>query len=169
MSMLIPLLKLEPFCPMPTAMVPCSLSHTIAETYHTQCPKWNYHIFHTPILIVQFLQVLQCRVEMVLLRPLCCELSRFCCHGYSLLLLSWRSRIVIKTLPAASVDIYRISIISILTVPPQSLYANLALAPASSLHFLFSTFRPDLEVWLDCWDYAEFLHSPIQHPSRKSP
>ena len=58
MSMLIPLLKLEPSCPAPTAMVTCSLSPTIVETHHTQCHK--HHISLTPILIVKFPQVLHC-------------------------------------------------------------------------------------------------------------
>ena len=46
MSMLISLLKLEQFCSVPSAMVPCSLSPTIAETHYTQCRKWKCHISH---------------------------------------------------------------------------------------------------------------------------
>ena len=126
-------------------MVPCSLSPTIAKTHYTQNHKWKRHISHSH---------LNCQappgspVELVLPLPLCCELSCFCCNDYSLLLLSYLTYAgsVIRTLPAALVDsIYRISIISFLTVLPQSLHANLSLA-------LVYTFRvrlcgPDLKVW----------------------
>ena len=84
MSMLIPLLKLEPSCPVPTALVFCSLSPTIAEIHYTQCHKWKRYISQSH-QIVKFLQFLQCWVELVLPHPLSCELSCFCCHGYSLL------------------------------------------------------------------------------------
>ena len=47
MSMLIPLLMLEPSCPVPTAMVPCSLSPTIAETHYTKCGKSKRYIFYS--------------------------------------------------------------------------------------------------------------------------
>ena len=99
-------------------------------------------------------------VEMVLPRSLCCELSCFCCHGYSLLLLSYLTyaKSVTKTLPAAVVDnLYRISIIFFLTVLPQNLHLNLSLALVYT--FCFRSCGPDLEVWPDCWNSAKFLRS----------
>ena len=55
------------------------------------------------------------------------------------------------------VIIYKISIISSLTVLSQSLFTNLSL----DLLFLFSTYGPDLGGWPDCWVSVEFLRTPI--------
>ena len=109
-------------------------------------------------------------VELVLPRPLCCKLSCFCCHGYSLLLLSYLtySGSVIRTLPAALVDnIYRIFMISFLTVLPQSLHANLSLTLST-----LSVFDLVIQTLRGC-PAIETLQSsfapPIHYLSRKSP
>ena len=139
MSMLIPLPAWDY---LPTAMVPCSLSLTIVKTHYIQYHKWKRLISYSH---------LNCQipsgspVELVLPRPLCCELSYFRCRGYSLLLLSYFTYAgsVITTLPAALVDnIYRISIISFMTVLPQSLHANLSLALVYTLLFSILWYRP---------------------------
>ena len=112
-------------------MVPCSLFPIIAKSHYTQYHKWKRHISHF---------YLNCQippgfpVELVLPRSLLFELSYFCCHGYSFLLLSYLCKI--RTLPAAPVDnIYRISTISFLTVLPQSLHSNLSLALVYGFYF----------------------------------
>ena len=53
--------------------------------------------------------------------------------------------------------LYRTSNISSSTVLPLNLFVDLSLDPLS----LFPTYGQDLEVWPDCWVFAEFLHAPI--------
>ena len=63
------------------------------------------------------------------------ELFHFCCYDYSLLLLSYLSRIVIRILLVVCVDnIYRTSII-FLTVLPTSLHANFYLALVYTFYY----------------------------------
>ena len=135
MIMLIPCLSLSLHgqCPLQWFLVFSTLS--LLKPITPSATKRNVS-FPTPILIVKFLQVFKCWVELVLPLALHSELSPFFCHDYSLLLLSYLRRIVIRTLPAVPVDnIYRISIIFHFTVLPQSLYANLYLALVYTFYF----------------------------------
>ena len=100
--------------------------------------------------------------ELILSRPIRCELSRLRCHGHSLLLSSYlliftRSdgRRILLVVPMDT--LYRTLIISSSTVLPMNPIVNPSLAPIS----LFLIYGPDLGVWPDCWVSAEFLRAPI--------
>ena len=100
--------------------------------------------------------------ELILSRPIRCELSRLRCHGHSLLLSSYLliftgsdGRRILLVVPMDT--LYRTSIISSSTVLPMNPIVNPSLAPIS----LFLIYGPDLGVWPDCWVSAEFLCAPI--------
>ena len=97
--------------------------------------------------------------ELLLSRPIRCEISHLRCHGYSLLLSSYLHRISRKKSSACSACGH----------PLQDLNHLLLDCPASetlrksifgSSLSLFLTYGPDLGVWPDCWVYAEFLAPP---------
>ena len=98
--------------------------------------------------------------ELLFFLPICCELSRLCCHGHSLLLSSYLHRIGRKENSACSACGH----------PLQDLNHLLLDCPASeplrksifgSSLSLFSIYGPDLGVWPNCWISAEFLRAPI--------
>ena len=98
--------------------------------------------------------------ELLLSRPIRCELSRLRCHGHSLLLSSYLHRISRKENSACSACGH----------PLQDLNHLLLDRPASeplrksifgSSLSLFLIYGPDLGVWPDCWVYADFLRAPI--------
>ena len=151
------LIPLPAWAFLPTAMVPCSFSPTIAKTHYTQYHQWKHYIFHSHF---------NCQIP-----PGSPQWNWSCYVLYAVSFPAFAAMVtasyyyhtyagsVIRTLPAAPVDnIYRISIFS-WTVLSQSLHANL----------LFLIFGTDLEVWPYSWNSAKFLRSLIHHLSRKSP
>ena len=149
--------KLDPSCPVPTAMVPCSLSPTITKTHYTKYHKWTRHISRSHLNR----QIPPgSPVESVLPCPLRHELSYFCCHGYSLLLLSY--------LPSIG---HKNSFCSACWQHLQDFHHFVLDCPASgpsrksifgsSLHFLFLIFGQTLR----CGPTVGTLHSSSSLPS----
>ena len=136
----------------------------IAKIRYLQYHNWKRHISHS-YLNHQVPKVSS--EELLLSRPIRCELSRLRCHGHSLLLSSYLHRISRKENSACSAldTLYRTSIISSSTVLPLNLLVSLSLASLS----LFLTYGPDLGVWPDCWVSAEFLRAPIPRKGRVVP
>ena len=77
---------------LPTDAIPCPLSPVVAKVRYSQYRNWRRHISHTHLNF----QVPEVPLEELLLfRPIRCELSRLRCHGHCLLLflyLHWISR-----------------------------------------------------------------------------
>ena len=80
--------KLVP--PLPTDAIPCPLPTVIAKIRYFQYHDWRRHIFHS-YLNYQVSKV--CLKELLLSRPIPCELYRLRCHGHSFLLSSYLHRI----------------------------------------------------------------------------
>ena len=97
--------------------------------------------------------------EFLLSRPIRCELSRFRCHGHSLLLSSYLHRISRKENSACSACGHPLQDLNhfLRDCLPLNPFVNLSLAPLS----LFLTYGPYLGVWPDCWVVAEFICTPI--------
>ena len=140
---------------LPADAIPCPLPPVIAKIGYLQYHSWRRHISHS---------YLNCQVpkvsseELLLSRPICCELSRLRCHGHSLLLSSYLDRISRKENSACSACRH----------PLQELNHLLLDCPASEPlrksifgSSLFLSCGPDLGVWPDYWVSAEFLRTPI--------
>ena len=143
---------------LPTDAIPCPLPPVVAKVRYSQYHYWRRHISHSHLNFQVFKVSSE---ELLLSRPIRCELPRLRCHGHSLLLSSYLHMISGKENSACSAcghQYYRTSIISSSTVLPLNPFVNLSLAPLS----LFLTYGPDLGVWPDCWVSAEFLRAPIR-------
>ena len=128
-----------------TDAIPCPLPTVIAKIRYLQYHNWIRHISHS-YLNYQVPKVPS--EELLLSRPIHCELSSFRCHGHSLLFSSYLHRISRKENSACiAVDtLYRTSIISSLTVVPLNPFVNLSLTPLSLL-----------DLWSRRWGVARLL------------
>ena len=138
---------------LPTDAIPCPLPPVVAEVRYSQYRNWRRHISHSRLNFQVSSE------ELLLSRPIRCELSRLRCHGHSHLSSSYLTgsvgRRILLVVPVDT--LYRTSITSSSTVLPLNLFVNLSLAPLS----LFLTYGPDLGVWPDCGVSAEELRAPI--------
>ena len=115
---------------------------------------WRRHISHSYLNH----QVPKVSLEELLLsRPIRCELSRLRCHGHSLLLSSYLHRISRKENSACSARGHPLQNLNHLLDCPASEPLRKSIFGSS----LFLTYGPDLGVWPDCWVSAEFLCAPI--------
>ena len=79
--------------------IPCPLLPVVAKVQYSQYQNWRRHISHSHLNF----QVPEVSLEELLLsRPIRCELSRLRCHGHSLLLSSYLHRIIRKENSACS-------------------------------------------------------------------
>ena len=99
--------------------------------------------------------------ELLLSRPIRCELSRLRCHGHSLLLSSYLHRISRKENSARSACGHPLQDLNHLLLDCPASEPLLKSIFGSSLS-LFLTYGPDIGVWPDCWVSAEFLRAPIR-------
>ena len=98
--------------------------------------------------------------ELLLSRPIRCELSRLRCHGHSLLLSSYLHSISRKENSACSACGHPLQDLNHLFLDcPTSEPARKSIFGSSLSIFL--TYGPGLGVWPDCWVSAEFLRAPI--------
>ena len=115
-------------------------------TYHSQYHNWRRHISHC---------YLNCQVpkvsseELLLSRPIRCELSRLRCHGHSLLLSSYLHRISRKENSACSACGH----------PLQDLNHLLLDCPASEplRKSIFGSSLSILDLWSRSWGVARLL------------
>ena len=84
---------------LPTDAISCPLPPVVAKVCYSQYHNWRRHISHSHLNF----QVPEVSSEELLLsRPIRCELSRLRCHGHSLLLSSYLHRISRKENSACS-------------------------------------------------------------------
>ena len=84
---------------LPTDAIPCLLHPVVAKVRYFQYRNWRLHISHS-YMNHQVPEVSS--EELLLSRPIRCELSRLRCHGHSLLLSSYLHRISRKENSACS-------------------------------------------------------------------
>ena len=133
----------------------------VIKVRYFQYHNWRHYISHS-YMNHQVPEVSS--EELLLSRPIRCELSRLCCHGHSLLLSSYLHRISRKENSACSACGHPLRNLN-------HLLDCLASEPLRKSIFgfslsLFLTYGPDLGVWPNCWVSAEFLHAPI--PRKRS-
>ena len=75
---------------LPTDAIPCPLPPVVAKVRYSQYHNRRRHISNTHL---NFQVPKVSSEELLLSRPICCELSHFRCHGHSLLLSSYLHRI----------------------------------------------------------------------------
>ena len=133
--------KLVPPCQLTRshALSPQSLSKSVT-------PNWRRHISHSH-LNFQIPEVSS--EELLLSRPICCELSRLRCHGHSLLLSSYLHRISRKENSACSACRH----------PQQDLNPLLLDCPASEPRSksIFGSSLSILDLWSRPWGVARLL------------
>ena len=130
---------------LPTDAIPCPLLPVIAKVRYSQYHNWRHHISHSHLNF----QVPEVSSEELLLsRPICCELPIFAAMATVFFYphISTRSvgRRILLVVPVDT--LYRTLIISSSTVLFQNPFVNLSLAPLS----LFLIYGPDLGVWPNC-------------------
>ena len=139
-----------------TDAIPCPLPPVVAKVRYSQYHNWRRHISHSHLNF----QVPEVSSEELLLsRPIRCELSRLRCHGHSLLLSSYLHRISQKENSACSACGH----------PLQDLNHLLLDCPASEplRKSIFGSSLSILDLWSrpwgapDCWVSGEFLRAPI--------
>ena len=143
---------------LPTDTIPCPLPPVIAKLRYLQYHNWRRHIYHS---------YLNCQVskvslkELLLSRPIRCELSRLRCHSHSLLLSSYLHRISRTENSACSACVH----------PLQDLNHLLLDCPDSEpLHkSIFGSSLSILDLWSRPSGVARLLGlrkiSPRPHPS----
>ena len=143
---------------LPTEAIPCPLPPVVAKVRYFQYHNWRRHISHS-YMNHQVPEVSS--EELLLSRPICCELSRIHCHGHSLPLFSYLHRISPKENSACSAC----------GLPLQDLNHLLLDCPASEpLHkSIFGSFFSVLDLWSRPWGVAQLLGlrgvPPCPHPS----
>ena len=131
---------------LPTDAIPCPLLPVVAKFRYSQCHTWRRHIAHSHLNF----QVPEVSSEEHLLSlPICCELSRLCCHGHSLLLSSYLHRINRKENSACSACGH----------PLQDLNHLLLNCPASEplRKSIFGFSLSILDLWSRHWGVARLL------------
>ena len=144
---------------LPTDAIPCPLPQSLPKSVipNTTIVNWRRHTSHSHLNF----QVPEVFLEELLLsRPIRCELSRLRYHGHSLLLSSYLHRISRKENSACSAcghslqDLNRL----LLDYPASKPLRESIFGTSLSLFLIYG---PDLGVWPDCWVSAEFLRAPI--------
>ena len=144
---------------LPTDAIPCPLPTVITKIHYFQYHNWRRHISHS-YLNYQVPKV--SAEEQLLSRPIRCELSRFRCHGHSLLLSSYLHRISRKKENSAC---------SACGHPLQDLNHLLLDCPASEplCKSIFGSALSIIDLWSRPWGVARLLGlrgvSPRPHPS----
>ena len=139
---------------LPTNAIPCPLPQSLPKSVIPRTTIWRRHISHFQVPEVS-------SEELLLSRPIRCELSRFHCHGHSLLLSSYLPRISRKDNSACSACRH----------PLQDLNHLLLDCPASvSLRkSIFGSSLSILDLWSRPWGVARLLGlrgvPPHPHPS----
>ena len=142
----------------PTDAIPCPLLPVVAKVRYFPYHSWRRHIFHS-CMNHQVPKVSS--EELLLSRPIRCELSRLRCHGRSLLLSSYLHRISRKENSACSACGH----------PLQDLNHLLLDCPASdSLRkSIFGSSLSILDLWSRPWGGTRLLGlrgvPPHPHPS----
>ena len=143
---------------LPTDAIPCPLSPVIAKIRYLQNHNWRRHISHS-YLNYQVPKVSS--EELLLSRPICCNLSRLRCHGHSLLLSWYLDRFSRKENSACSACGH----------PLQNFNHLLLDCPASEplRKFIFGSSLSILDLWSRPWGVARLLDlrgvPPRPHPS----
>ena len=143
---------------LPTDAIPSPLLPVIAKVRYSQHRNWRRHISHSHLNF----QVPEVSSKKLLLsRPICSELSRFRCHGHSLLLSSFLHRISRKENSACSACGH----------PLQDLNHLLLDCPASEplRKSIFGSTLSIRDLWSRPWGVARLLGlrgvPPRHHPS----
>ena len=143
---------------LPTDAIPCPLPPVVAEVHYSQYHNWRRHISHSHL---NFQDPEFSSEELLLFRPIRCELSRLCCHSHSLLLSSYLHRISRKENSACSACGH----------PIQNLNHLLLDCPASKplRKSIFGSSLSILDLWSRPWGVARLLGlrgvPPRPHPS----
>ena len=144
---------------LPTDAIPCPLPPVVAKVRYFQYHNWRRHISHS---YMNFQVPEVSSEELLLSRPIRCELSRLCCHSNSLLLSSYLHRISRKENSACSAcghplqDLNHLLLDCLASEPPlrKSVFG-------SSLFIL--------DLWSRPWGVARLLGlcgvPPCPHPS----
>ena len=140
---------------LPTDAIPCPLPPVVAKVCYSQYHNWRRHISHSHLNF----QVREVSSEELLLsRPIRCELSRLCCHGHSLLSSSYLHRIGRKKNSACSACGH----------PLQDLNHFLLDCPASEplRKSIFGSSLSILDLWSRPWGVGRQLglHGVRLHP-----
>ena len=143
---------------LPTDAISCPLPPVIAKVRYSQYHNWRRHISHSNLNF----QVPEVSSEELLIsRPICCELSCLRCHGHSLLLSSCLHRISRKKNSACSACGHHL----------QDLNHLLLDCPASEplRKSIIGSSLSILDLWSTPWDIARLLglrgFPPCPHPS----
>ena len=131
---------------LPTDAIQCPLPPVVAKVSYFQYHNWRRHISHSHLNF----QVPEVSLEELLLsRPIRCELSRLRCHGHSLLLSSYLHRISRKENSACSACGH----------PLQNLNHLLLDCPASEplRKSIFDSFPSLLDLQSRPWGVARLL------------
>ena len=143
---------------LPTDAIPCPLTPVVAKVRYFQYHNWRRHISHSYMnhQVPKFIWE-----ELLLSRPIRCELSRLRCHGHSLLLSSYFHRISRKENSACNACGH----------PLQDLNHHLLDCPDSKplRKSIFGSSLSILNLWSRRWDVARLLSlrgvPPRPHPS----
>ena len=145
---------------LPTDAIPCPLPPVVAKVRYSQYRNWRRHISHSH-LNFQVPEVFS--EELLLSRPILCELSRLRCHGHSLLLSSYLHMISRKENSAGSACGHPLQDLTHLLDCPAS-------EPLRKSIFGFSL--SILDLWSRPWGVARLLGlrgvPPRPHPRKGS-
>ena len=132
--------------PTPTDAIPCPILPVIAKIRYLQYHNWRCHVSHA-YMKQQVPEVSS--EELLLSRPICCELSRLRCHGHSLLLSSYLHGISRKENSACSACGHHL----------QDLNHLLLDCPASEplRKSIFGSSLSILDLWSRPWGVAQLL------------
>jgi len=125
----------------------------MAKIIHAYYSTWRRNLDHNFI----FCQTSSVSVELVFPRLAHCELSRLCCHGYSVLLSSYLWRIKRKENCSCNACGHQLQDLTSLIV----LHPSLTGAKSWALLHPSLTCCPELWAWSDCWVSAKFFRTPI--------
>ena len=143
---------------LPTDTIPCPLPPVIAKVHYFQYHNWRRHISHS-YMNHQVPEVSS--EELLLSRPIRCELSRLRCHGHSLLLSSYFHRISRKKNSACSACGHPLQDLNHLLL---DCFASEPLRKS-----IFGSSLSILDLWSKRWGVARLLGlcgvPPRPHPS----
>ena len=142
---------------LPTDAIPCPLPPVVAKVRYSQYRNWRRHISHSHVNF-QVPEVFS--EELLLSRPIRCELSPLRCHGHSFLLSSYLHRISRKENSACSACGHPLQDLNHLLDCPAS-------EPLRKSIFGYSL--SILDLWTRPWGVARLLGlrrvPPRPHPS----
>ena len=143
---------------LPTDAIPCPLPPAVAKVRYSQYHNWRRHICHSHL---NFQAPKVSLEELLLSRPIRCELSLLRCHGHSHLLSSYLYSTSRKEISACSACGH----------PLQDLNHLLLDRPASEplRKSIFGSSLSILNLWSRSWGVAQLLGlrgvPPRPHPS----